>query len=44
MMEIYHNALVALLCEHPQLMERPIVVFGGRAVVARPSELIYTLR
>jgi arsenate reductase-like glutaredoxin family protein len=29
--------------EHPALMQRPIGVRGGRAVIARPSELILDL-
>lgn len=32
--------VVALLLEHPELMERPVVVRGGRAVIARPSEKV----
>lgn len=36
------EALEALL-EHPILMERPIAVRGGRAVVARPPERVLEL-
>jgi arsenate reductase len=29
-------AVVDLLVEHPELMQRPVLVSGGRAVIARP--------
>lgn len=32
------EAVVALLLEHPELMQRPIIVRGGRALIARPPE------
>lgn len=32
--------VVAVLLEHPELMERPVVIRGGRAVIARPSERV----
>jgi arsenate reductase len=32
--------VVALLLEHPELMERPVILHGGRAVIARPSEKV----
>ena len=32
--------VIALLLEHPELMERPVVVRGTRAVIARPSERV----
>jgi len=32
--------VVALLLRHPELMERPVVIRGGRAVIARPSEKV----
>jgi arsenate reductase len=35
--------VVALLLEHPELMERPVVVRGERAVIARPSEKVLEL-
>jgi arsenate reductase len=35
--------LLALMAEHPGLIQRPIVVRGKKAVVARPIEKIETL-
>ena len=35
--------VVALLLEHPELMQRPIVVKGKRAIIARPSERVLEL-
>ena len=35
--------VVTLLLEHPELMERPVVIRGGRAVIARPSEKVLDL-
>jgi arsenate reductase len=37
------DSVVALLLEHPELMERPVVFHGDRAVIARPSELVLDL-
>lgn len=37
------DAVVELLAEHPKLMQRPVVVRGGRAVIARPSEKVEEL-
>ena len=34
------KSVVALLLEHPELMQRPIVIRGGRAKIARPPELL----
>ncbi len=31
------EAVIDLLVEHPELMQRPILVSGGRAVIARPA-------
>ena len=32
--------VIAVLLQHPELMERPVVIRGGRAVIARPSERV----
>ena len=37
------GSVVDLLLEHPALMQRPIGIRGGRAIIARPSELILDL-
>ena len=37
------EALVGLLLAHPEVMNRPIVVCGSRAVIARPSERVEEL-
>jgi len=37
------DAVVALLLEHPELMERPVVFRGTQAVIARPSEKVLEL-
>lgn len=37
------DEVVALLVEHPALMQRPIVVAGKRAVIARPPEAMLDL-
>ena len=37
------EAVIALLAAHPKLMQRPIAVRGGRAVIARPSEKVLEL-
>lgn len=37
--EAWLNAMLA----HPQLMERPIIVAGGRAVIGRPLENVLAL-
>ena len=35
--------VVAVLLEHPELMQRPVIVRGDRAVLARPSEKVLAL-
>jgi len=37
------EAVVSLLVEHPELMERPVVFVGERAVIARPSVKVLEL-
>jgi arsenate reductase len=34
------DALVALLLEHPEVMNRPVCINGDRAVIARPAEKV----
>ena len=34
------DALVGLLLKHPEVMNRPVIVRGDRAVIARPSERV----
>lgn len=36
-------AVAALLEQHPELMQRPIVIRAGRAVIARPPEKLEAL-
>ena len=37
------DQVVALLVEHPELMERPVVIVGDRGVIARPPEKLLEL-
>ena len=37
------ESVITLLLEHPELMQRPIVVHGKRAIIARPSERVNEL-
>jgi arsenate reductase (glutaredoxin) len=37
------KAVVALVLEHPELMQRPIVIRGKRAIIARPPEKLEAL-
>ncbi len=32
--------VIAVLLEHPELMQRPVVIRGERAIIARPSERV----
>jgi arsenate reductase len=36
--DVSDDELIALMAEHPQLLQRPIVERGDRAVLARPVE------
>lgn len=37
------DAVIGLLLEHPEVMQRPVVFVGDRAVIARPSEKVLEL-
>jgi arsenate reductase len=37
------ESVITLLGEHPELMQRPVVFRGDRAVIARPSEKVLEL-
>ncbi|HEX6311360.1 MAG TPA: arsenate reductase (glutaredoxin) [Acidimicrobiia bacterium] len=37
------ESVIALLLEHPELMQRPVVFRGDRAVIARPSDRVLEL-
>lgn len=37
------DAVVALLLAHPELLQRPVILRGGRGVIARPAERVLEL-
>ena len=41
--ELSDDELVALMVKHPDLIQRPIVERGNRAVLGRPVEKVKTL-
>jgi len=41
--ELTDDELISLMAEHPDLIQRPIVERGGRAVLGRPTERIREL-
>lgn len=41
--ELSEDALLQAIAEHPRLLQRPILVRGERAVIARPPERVLDL-
>ena len=41
--ELSDDEIIRLMAEHPDLIQRPIVERGGRAVLGRPTERIREL-
>jgi arsenate reductase (glutaredoxin) len=41
--ELSDSELIALMIEHPELLQRPIVERGDRAVLGRPTENVKAL-
>jgi arsenate reductase (glutaredoxin) len=41
--DLSDTELIALMVEHPDLLQRPIVERGGRAVLGRPTENVKEL-
>jgi arsenate reductase len=41
--EVADEEAIRLMSEHPELMQRPVVVHGERAVLARPVERVLEL-
>jgi len=37
------DAVIELLLQHPVLMQRPVIIRGQKAVIARPSEKVLDL-
>ncbi len=37
------DAVISLLLDHPELMQRPVILRDGRGVIARPSERVLEL-
>lgn len=40
---VTREQVIGVLLKHPELMERPVVIHDGRAVIARPSERVLEL-
>jgi arsenate reductase (glutaredoxin) len=40
---VTREAVVDILLQHPELMQRPVIIRGKRAVLARPSEKVLEL-
>lgn len=41
--QIVASALIEILIEHPKLIERPIIVYNDKAIIARPITKINDL-
>jgi arsenate reductase (glutaredoxin) len=41
--ELSEDELIRVMAEHPEMIQRPIVVRGGKAVLARPAERLKDL-
>lgn len=41
--DLSDDAIVALIVKHPVLLQRPVVIRGNRAVLARPAERVREL-
>jgi arsenate reductase (glutaredoxin) len=37
------EGLLQAIASHPKLLQRPIVVYGGRAMIGRPPEILHEL-
>jgi arsenate reductase len=40
---VTREAVIEVLLEHPELMQRPVIFRGDRAVLARPSDKVLEL-
>ena len=40
---VTREQVIDVLLEHPELMERPVVIRGRQAVIARPSEKVFEI-
>ncbi len=40
---VTRDAVIDILLQHPKLMQRPVVIRGEQAVIARPSEKVIDL-